>query len=131
MAARALRGCAQLVGRETGRRLERINVLCKASAQEALVVEQPNEAVGRRGREVSRPELLAQSIKGRWVAREEAEVEDGLRVGKAVVEQVVVQASAGRAEVRDAGRHTDPSSTHDHDVRRSATLDQSRRPFQA
>ena len=63
---------------QLGRRLQAVDVLREAAEEDAAVVEQLEESVGRRRLEVARPHLLRQMVEGLRVVLEEANVEDRL-----------------------------------------------------
>ena len=69
----AVRG-DELLRRQTGRTLERVDVLRVAAAQQAVAVQQADERVGGRRREVARPQALAQPAERLRVLGVEAEV---------------------------------------------------------
>ena len=48
-------GCDQPLGRQASRSFERVNVLCEAAQQQALVVEQLDKAVGSCGSKATGP----------------------------------------------------------------------------
>lgn len=74
-----------LVAGQSGRRLERVDVLGEASEQQAFFLEQADEDVSRGRLVAARPQLLAQAVEGLRVATEELEVEDGLGVRQAIL----------------------------------------------
>lgn len=94
--------------------------LIQLPQQEALVVEQLHEGVGRRGLEVAREQLLCQEEERGGVLAEEVDAENGLRRRQVEALQLRIQAGARRPKVRYAGANTDARTTHADDVLRLA-----------
>ena len=88
---------------KAGGRLQAIDVLGEAAQELALVVEHLEERMRRRRCEITRPELAAQALERLGVVGIEAEIEDGFGIWQAIVSKVVVQPSARRAKIGDAG----------------------------
>ena len=74
--------------------LQAIDVLRVVPQQQSLVLQQPDEVVHGIGGVSARVELLCQGKEGSWVVAEEVNVEDGRRLGDAVLPEIVVQTCA-------------------------------------
>jgi len=78
--------------------LQPVDVLRVHPQELTLPLEQPHKVVRRVGPVTPRVELLGQGEEGPGVPAEEAELEDGLGVGQAVLLQVVIETAAWRPE---------------------------------
>mmetsp|Transcript_46717 Transcript_46717/g.133241 ORF Transcript_46717/g.133241 Transcript_46717/m.133241 type:complete len:323 (+) Transcript_46717:95-1063(+) len=89
----------QLLRRQPGLPLQRVDVLGVTPEQDALFVEEANEVVSWRWLVVSRPHLLAQHVERVGMAPEVVELEDGLCLGKIEALQVVIKAGPRRPKI--------------------------------
>mmetsp|Transcript_40146 Transcript_40146/g.119640 ORF Transcript_40146/g.119640 Transcript_40146/m.119640 type:complete len:215 (+) Transcript_40146:705-1349(+) len=101
-------GC--LLGQPSSR-LQRVNVLCVASQQQPLVVQQLHESVRRGWAVAAGEELTSKHVERLRLPFEKINVEQLLRRGHSVLLQLGEQPRAGRSEVWDAGGHTNAGAT--------------------
>ena len=79
--------------RNAGGPLEAVDVLGEGFQQDALLVQQPDEAVRDRGLILSGIELVSEGEERQWVLAEEGYVEDGFGVRQIQPGQVCIESS--------------------------------------
>lgn len=100
-----------LVAWDAGFALEAVYVLCEKLKEEPFLVEQVNKGVCDCRSVFPWIQLLCECVEWEWVLAEEGELEDGFWVWKIEAFEVCVQTCLWRAEVGDASRRRDTSSS--------------------
>jgi hypothetical protein len=75
--------------------------------QQALVVQQRNEAMGNGGAKFSRVQLASEGVEREGILAEEVQLENGLWIGEVELSQVCVKTGTWRSEVWNSGRRAD------------------------
>lgn len=116
----------QRVARYAGGALERVDILREQTQQQALLVQQSQKVVRRRRSMHAGQQLFRERVERFRILTEVVDFEYRLGRRQVVLLQIVVQTSARRAEVRNAGRNANAGAGHHQNAFDGAALDRRR-----